>query len=259
MKNLQFALVLCVSLPAFAGMVSKPVAYQVGKDQFEGVLIFDDAVKTPRPGVLLVPNWLGINAANLKQAELVAGQKYVVFVADVFGKTSRPKNMEEAGKMSGALKADRKVLRERATKALETFKAQGKAAPVDTTKLAAIGFCFGGTTAVELARAGAKLNAVVSFHGGLDSPSPADGKNITAKVLALHGADDPYVPMKDVDAFEAELKAAKVDYQIVKYSGTVHSFTDVDAHMAGQAEYNPVSAKRAYEAMNAFFNEVFAG
>lgn len=253
------AMTFAVALPAAAAVVSKPVAYTIGKDAFEGVLIFDDAVKTTRPGVLLVPNWLGINAANLKQAEMIAGQKYVVFVADMYGKTARPKNQDEAGKASGAIKGDRKLMRERVNKALDTFKAQAKTTPFDLSKLGAIGFCFGGTTAIELARSGAKVSGVVAFHAGLDSPTPADGKNITAKVLALSGADDPYQPAKDLEAFETEMRTNKVDWQLVKYGGAVHSYTDVDAHLAGQTDYNPTVAKRAYEAMNSFFTELFSG
>jgi len=240
-------------------MVSKPIAYSIGKEAFEGVLIFDDSVKTPRPGLLLVPNWLGVTPANLKQAEMIAGSRYVIFVADVYGKTARPKNQEEAGKISGQLKNDRKTLRERAAKSLEVLKAQAKTAPLDVTKLGAIGFCFGGTTAIELARAGAKIGGVAAFHAGLDSPTPADGKNISAKILALHGADDPYNPAKDLEAFENEMRSNKVDWQLVKYGGAVHSFTDVDAHKAGEADYNEKVAKRAYESMNTFFAELFAG
>jgi dienelactone hydrolase len=259
MRTLLLALTLCVALPAAAGVVSKPVAYTIGKDAYEGVLVYDDAVKTARPGLLLVPNWLGITPANVKQAELVAGSKYVVFVADTYGKNTRPKTQEDAGKMSGALKADRKTLRERIVKAFDIMKSQAKVANIDTAKLGAVGFCFGGTTAIELARTGAKIAGVAAFHAGLDSPTPADGKNITAKILALHGADDPYNPAANVEAFENEMRTNKVDWQLVKYGGAVHSFTDVDAHMAGQADYNPVVAKRAYEAMNAFFGELFAG
>ncbi len=250
---------LSVAVPAVAGVVSKPVAYTIGKEAYEGVLIFDDSVKTQRPGLLLVPNWLGINAANLKQAEMIAGSKYVVFVADVYGKAVRPKNQEEAGKVSGQLKADRKTLRVRVAKGLEVLKAQAKTAPLEVNKLGAIGFCFGGTTAIELARSGGKIAGVVAFHAGLDSPTPADGKNISAKILALHGADDPFNAAQDLEAFESEMRTNKVDWQLVKYGGAVHSFTDVDAHAAGQADYNEKVAKRAYDAMNTFFAEVFAG
>lgn len=257
MKTLLMAVSLAASVPAMARVVSKPVAYSIGKEAFEGVLVYDDAVKTTRPGLLLVPNWLGVTPENVKQAELVAGSKYVVFVADMYGKNARPKDMAEAGKVSGAVKANRKLMRERVTKALDVMKAQTKTVAIDDKKMGAIGFCFGGTSAIELARSGAKIGGVVSFHGGLDSPTPADGKNISAKILALHGADDPFNSAADLEAFENEMRTNKVDWQLVKYGGAVHSFTDVDAHMAGKSDYNPVVAKRAYQAMNDFFAEVF--
>jgi dienelactone hydrolase len=244
------------SLPAMAAMTSKKVPYELEKTKFEGVLVFDDAASaTPRPGLLLVPNWLGINEANLKQAELVAARGYVVFVADLFGTQGRPKNQEEAGKAAGAVRGNRPLMRQRMGKALEVFLAQK--APVDSKRLGAIGFCFGGTGALELARSGGKIAGVVSFHGGLGSPTPDDAKNITAKVLALHGADDPNVPPEEVAAFQAEMRAAKVDWQLVAFGNAVHSFTDVDAKMPGRAEYNPVVAARAYRMMDDFFAEAF--
>lgn len=252
-------LAVLVSVPASAAVVAKTVAYEVGKTKMEGILMFDDSVKTPRPGLVVVPNWLGINVANIKQAEGLVGTKYVLFIADMYGKDARPKNQEEAGKAAGAVKGDRKLMRERAAKALEVLKAQAKIAPLDVSKLGAFGFCFGGTSVLELARSGAKLAGVVSLHGGLDTPNPADAKNITGKVLALHGADDPYVPAKDVAAFEEEMRAAKIDWQLVKYGNSVHSFTDVDANTPGQAMYNPASTRRAYEAMDRFFAETFGG
>ena len=129
----------------------------------------------------------------------------------------------------------------------------------DTDKMAAIGYCFGGTTVLELARSGTNLKGVVSFHGGLDSPSPQDGKNIKAKLLILHGADDPYVPSKDVDAFIKELKDAKVDWQMVSYSGAVHAFTmpEVGNDVSTGAAYNENADKRSWENMKIFFNEIF--
>jgi dienelactone hydrolase len=251
------AVAVLAAAPAFAKMVQKPVAYDLEKTKFEGVLIYDDAVKTPRPGLVLVPNWLGINAANLKQAEEVAGQKYVVFVADMFGKTARPKNPEEAGKAVGALKNDRKLIRARVNKALEALLAD-KTAPLTAGKVGAVGFCFGGTAALELARSGAKIGAAVSIHGGLSSPTPADAKAIQAKVLALHGADDPNVPPEEVAAFEDEMRKGGIDWQLVAFGNAVHSFTDPDAKTPGKSQYNPVVARRAYEMMNNFFAEAFA-
>jgi len=255
---LRTALLLAlVAVPSLAAVVKKPVAWSIGEAKYEGVLLYDDAVKTPRPGLLLVPNWMGVTPANVKQAEELAGQRYVILVADVYGATSRPKSPEEAGKLAGGLKANRAQLRQRAAKALEVLLAQAKTAPLDAAKVGAIGFCFGGTTALELARSGAKLGGVVSFHGGLDSPKPEDGKNIKARVLALHGADDPSVSDADLKAFEEELRAAKVDWQLVKFGGAVHSFTDVDANTPGRSQYNAPVAKRAYQLMNEFFAETW--
>jgi dienelactone hydrolase len=129
---------------------------------------------------------------------------------------------------------------------------------VDGARLAAIGYCFGGTAALELARSGALVAGVVTFHGGLGSPTPADARNIKAKVLALHGADDPYVPEAEVKGFEEELRAAGVDWQLVKYSGAVHSFTNPDAggDNSKGAAYNATADRRSWEAMKAFFAEV---
>lgn len=250
----KLLLLALLSLPAFA--VTKKVPYELDKTKFEGVLIYEEGAK-PKPALVLVPNWLGINDANIKQAELIASRGYVVFVADMYGTTGRPKNQEEAGKAAGAVKGDRKLMRARVKKALDVLLAQ-KGVPLDDKKLGAIGFCFGGTGALELARAGAKVAGVVSFHGGLGSPTPEDAKNITAKVLALHGADDPFVPAEEVTSFEAEMRAAKIDWQLVSYGNAVHSFTDVDANMDGKAKYNPQVTTRAYAAMDTFFAEAFA-
>jgi dienelactone hydrolase len=250
------ALALFLSSPAFAAMVQKIVAYEVNKTPLEGVLIYDDASKTPRPGVVVVPNWMGITPANLEQAKLIAGTKYVVFVADMYGKSSRPKNPDEAGKAAGSVKGDPAVMRARIAAAYETFKAQ-KVPQLDAKKVGAVGFCFGGTAVLELARSGSPITAVVSIHGGIGPLKGTEPPNeVKAHVLALHGADDPFVPAKDVEAFENEMRTAKADWELVKYANSVHSFTDPDANASGQAQYNPLTAKRAYAAMNAFFDEL---
>lgn len=243
------------SLPALAALTQKKVAYELDKTKFEGVLVYEEGGK-PKPGLVLVPNWLGVTEANLKQAELIAARGYTVFVADMYGITGRPKNQDEAGKAAGAVKGNRALMRARVKKALEVLLAQ-KGIPLDEKKLGAIGFCFGGTGALELARSGAKVQGVVSFHGGLSSPTPDDAKNIVGKVLALHGADDPFVPAEEVALFEAEMRTAKVDWQLVAYGNAVHSYTDVDANTPGKAQYNPAVAARAYLAMDAFFAEAF--
>ncbi len=253
--NARALFLTLLSLPAFAAMTQKKVPYELDKTKFEGVLVYDDAAAL-KPGLVLVPNWLGINEANLKQAELVAARGYVVFVADMYGTAGRPKNMDEAGKAAGAVKGNRALMRQRVKKSLELLVAS-KGVPLDVKKIGAIGFCFGGTSALELARSGAKIAGVVSFHGGLGSPTPEDAKNISGKVLALHGADDPNVPPEEVASFEAEMRAAKVDWELVAFGNTVHSFTDPDANMPGKAQYNPVVATRAYALMDTFFAEAF--
>lgn len=255
-----FLLVLFFSLPAMAAIVTKRVPYELDKIRFEGVLLYEAnpaaSVSPSVPGLVLVPNWLGVTEANIKQAELVAARGYVVFVADMYGLEGRPKNQEEAGKSAGALKDNRALMRKRVNKALQVLLGQ-KGIPLDTARLGAIGFCFGGTAALELARSGAKVGGVVSFHGGLSSPAPSEARAISAKVLALHGADDPFVPPEEVSSFEAEMRQAKVDWQLVVFGNAVHSFTDVDANMAGKAQYNPQVASRAYSLMDAFFKEAF--
>lgn len=256
MKTSLLLAVLLMTQPAVARIVETKVPWQLSGKSFEGVLLYDDATKDKRPGLVLVPNWLGVTEANLRQAKEVAAMGYVVLVADMFGKGAQPKTQDDAGKAAGALKADRPLMRARVGRALEALLKS--AAPLDASKVGAIGFCFGGTSALELARSGAKVAGVVSFHGGLSSPTPADAKNITGRVLALHGADDPFVPPDEVKAFEDELHATKVDWQLVKFGNAVHSFTDPDAKMTGKAEYNPKAARRAYQLMNTFFAEAFA-
>jgi dienelactone hydrolase len=165
--------------------------------------------------------------------------------------------MQQAGEFAGIYKKDRSLYRRRLNLGLEQLKSQKNVA---AGKIAAIGYCFGGTGVLELARSGADISGVVSFHGGLDSPTPEDGKNIKAKILVCHGADDPFVPAKDIDAFKAELTAAKVDWQMISYSNAVHSFTQP---MAGNdnsrgAAYNEKADHRSWKAMRQFFDEAFA-
>ena len=257
MKRVLGVMVGLMALTATAKPVQKPVKYELDGTKFEGVLVYDDAVKGSRPGLVMVPNWLGINAPSLKHATEIAGKQYIVFVTDMYGESVRPKNQQEAGQAAGAVKGDRNLMRARVNKALEVLRTEGKAAGVDTKKLGAIGFCFGGTSVLELARSGTPIAGVVSFHGGLDAPMPATEGAVKAKVLALHGADDPYVPAAEVSGFEDEMRKAKVDWELVAYGGAVHSFSEREANAPGQAQYNEKAAKRSFLAMNNFFAEVF--
>lgn len=243
---------------AEAAVVVKPVPYEIDGEAFEGLLIYDDAVTTPRPGLLMVPNWLGVSEDSAKKAARAAGDKYVVFMADMYGKAVRPSNVDEAKAAATLVRGDRPLMRKRAQAAVEVLKAQTAQVALDVSKLGAIGFCFGGGAVLELARSGADLKGFVSFHGNLDTPNPNDAQNIKAPVLVLHGADDPAVPQEQVDGFIAEMKAAKADWQLVSYGGAVHSFTSPVANVPGRNEYHPVVAARAFKAMNELFDEVFA-
>jgi dienelactone hydrolase len=239
-----------------AAIVEQPLEYKSGEVVCEGWQAYDEAVTGKRPGVLIVHQWTGISDHEKEAARKLAALGYNVLVADIYGKGVRPQP-PAAGKEAGKYKADRPLLRARVNAALDVL---GHDARTDAAKLAATGYCFGGTTVIELARSGAAVKGVVSFHGGLDSPTPADGKNIKAKVLALHGADDPYVPAKDVAAFEAELKAAGVDYKLVKYPGAVHSFTHkaAGADNSKGAAYNAEADRDSWFQMVGFLERSFA-
>src|SRR5437868_5500671 len=197
-----------------AEIVTKTVEYKQGDTTLEGFVAYDNSVKTARPGVLIVHQWKGLGDYEKMRAEMLAKMGYVAFACDIYGKGVRPSSMQEAAAQAGKYKGDRALLRKRVKAGLETLlKQQG----VDSKHVAAMGYCFGGTTALELARSGADVAGVVSFHGGLGTPTPEDAKNIKGKVLALHGADDPNVPPAEVAGFEKEMRDAKVDWELVAY------------------------------------------
>jgi dienelactone hydrolase len=239
-----------------AGIVFKPIEYKDGETVLQGLSVYDDSITGKRPAVLVVHQWMGLGDYEKKRAEMLAKLGYNVFAADIYGKGVRPKNFQEAGSMATKYKSDRPLLRSRVQAALAVLAGNGM---TDPKRIAAIGYCFGGTTVLELARSGADVSAVVSFHGGLNTPTPTDAKNIKAKVLALHGADDPNVPPAEVAAFEEEMRQAHVDWQLVAYGGAVHSFTDWNAGSDNSkgAAYNQHADLRSWEAMKQLFAEVF--
>ncbi len=257
MKTTPLLVLLLASLlPATAAVQSGPVEYQHGGVTLEGWQAHDDAKSGKRPGVLVVHQWKGLTGYEKKRAEMLAQLGYNVFCVDIYGQGIRPANPKDAGAEAGKYKGNRALLRDRVNAGLEVLK---RSPFTDPKRIVALGYCFGGTTVIELARSGADVAGIVSFHGALDSPTPADGKNIKCRVLALHGADDPFVPARDVDAFCAEMRAAKVDWQLVSYGGAVHSFTLWDAgnDNAKGAAYNEKADQRSWEAMKAFFAELF--
>ena len=244
------------ALTAMAQIHTELIEYKHGDAVLEGYLAYDTGIKGKRPGVLIVHQWKGLTDYEKKRTEMLAKLGYNVFALDIYGKGIRPQSSQEAGAEAGKYKSNRDLLRVRAQAGLAVLQ---KHELTDPKRVAAIGYCFGGTTVIELARSGADVAGVVSFHGGLDSPHPEDGRNIKCKILALHGADDPNVPPKDLAAFEDEMRQAKVDWQLVKYGGAVHSFTDWNAGDNPQqgAAYNEKADRRSWEAMKQFFAEIF--
>ena len=230
-------------------VVVEPVHYSDGDAKLDGSIVYDKSLKGPRPGVVVVHDWMGPSDYTILRASQLATLGYVAFVADIYGADTRPKNPEEASKAAGKFKGDRQLLRKRVKLALAELR---KSSHVNSKKIAAIGYCFGGTTVLELARSGADVAGVVTFHGGLDSLNPA-------KVLVLHGADDPSVSPENLSAFEKELRDANVDWELVKLGNSVHSFSNPGAgsNKASGNAYNAEADRRSFELMKGFFKEIF--
>jgi len=243
-------------LPAQATLRTSNIVYRQGDALLEGYLAYDDSIPGKRPGVLVVHEWTGLGPYTKMRAEQLAKLGYVAFAADIYGKGVRPQNPAEAGKTAALYRNDRALTRSRIQAALELLRGQKQ---VDPDKIAAIGYCFGGMVALELARSGSDINGVVSFHGSLDTPNPADAKNIKCKVLVLHGGDDPNVTPEQVLAFWQAMRQAGVNWQINVYGGAVHSFTNPASgnDPSKGAAYNSQADKRSWRAMQDFFDEIF--
>jgi dienelactone hydrolase len=239
---------------ARAEMKTEVVEYRHGDVVLEGYLAYDDSFQGKRPGVLVVHEWYGHTPYVRKRAEQLARLGFVAFASDMYGKGVLAKDAKEAAALAGIYMGDRKLMRARAAAGLDVLRRRPE---VDPARLAAIGYCFGGTTVLELARSGADLASVVSFHGLLNTPNPGDARNIKGKVLVLHGGDDPFVPMKQVEAFQEEMRKGGVDWEFVTYGGAVHRFTNPEAgsdNSKGVA-YNELADRRSWQAMKAFFAE----
>ncbi len=248
-------LVTCVCSTLQAEIQTKKVEYRDGDVVLQGMMAWDDTI-AKAPGVLIVHQWMGLTEYEEGRAKQLAKLGFVAFALDIYGKGIRPTTVPEAGKQATIYKTDRNLYRRRLQLGLDQLRGQ---AMTDTKKIAAIGYCFGGTGVLELARSGADINGVVSFHGGLDSLHPEEAKKIKAKILICHGADDPFVPVNEIEAMKKEFADADLDWQMIYYSEAVHSFTQP---MAGNdtsrgAAYQERADKRSWQAMNQFFNEIF--
>ncbi len=258
MKTILGGLIMAVLIAtgAQAEVRTERIEYKHGHTLLEGFLAYDDTVTGKRPGVLVVHEWWGLNDYAKRRAEQLARLGYVAFCLDMYGKGKVTADPKVAGEWAGVFRNDRPLGRARAAAGLEVLKSRPQ---VDPARIAAIGYCFGGTVVLEMARSGADLKGVVSFHGGLATPTPADARNIKGKVLVLHGADDLFEQPSEIAAFQEEMRQASVDWQMVYYGSAVHSFTNPESGKAGikGVGYNEAADRRSWLAMRNFFDEIF--
>ncbi|HLJ94381.1 MAG TPA: dienelactone hydrolase family protein [Gemmataceae bacterium] len=250
------AAVVAVPALADAAVQTKKVSYKHGNLDCQGFLAWDDAVQGRRPGVLVVHEWWGLNDYARSRAEQLAKLGYVAFAADMYGEGKIAQHPKEAGEMANHVRANVDDWRQRAATALEVLKSQPQC---DPKNLAAIGYCFGGSTALQLAYSGADLKAVATFHAALPTPSDADVKHIKATILVCNGADDSFIPSQAIQAFRGALDKGHVQYEFVNYPGAVHSFTVADAEKHGLAgmKYDKAADQDSWKRMQALFKDKF--
>lgn len=254
MKNSAILLFATILFSNTINAQLKPVKYTDGSQALNG--LFAKAVKksSQNPGILLLPAWLGIDKASKDIAENLSKLGYNVFIADIYGEGNYPKNTTEAGKQAGYYKKNYEIYQKRINAALQELIKSG----ANPDNIVAIGYCFGGTGVLEAARGHLNLKGVASFHGGLGKDATRPVEPITAKVLVCHGADDPFESKEEITAFQQEMRDSKADWQMIYYANAVHSFTNPEAGSDNSkgAAYNPVAAKRSFEHLQLFLNEV---
>jgi dienelactone hydrolase len=237
------------------GIKSRLVEYNDGKSVLEGMLLWDDAVSAPRPGVLVSHAWSGRSDYEEGKARRLAELGYVAFALDLYGKGVRGSSVEENSALMQPFLDDRAMLQRRLLVSVDTLRQQDE---VDDTKIAAVGFCFGGLCVLDIARTGQALAGIVSFHGLLGAPANTSGNTVKAKVLVLHGWDDPMAPPEDVLALTRELSDGRADWQLHAYGNTMHAFTNSDANDPAMGTvYNAAADQRSWIAMRDFLAELF--
>jgi dienelactone hydrolase len=240
-------------------MKTEKIRYPMGALTAEGALIYDEKVFGKRPAVLMAPNWMGMTDDAIARGKLVAGDRYVVLVADMYGQGNRPADFGEAAKLANPLRENAVEQRKRIRAAYDAMIAEaGKRNLIDGHR-AAIGFCFGGGNVLELARDGADIAAAVSIHGDLKTTHAANKDAVKAKLLVAHGAPDPVTPKADRDGFESEMDAAGAKWQMLVFSGTYHAYTDQGSDVPGVAGWDEPACRQTYALTHQFIADAFAG
>lgn len=241
-------------------MTVERIDYRAGAVTAKGALVYDDKVSGRRPLLLVAPNWLGVTEEAIKRAQSMAGSKYVAFVADMYGGGKIATAPQESGALANALREDAPERRRRVLAALEALRRESDARGIgDLSRQAAAGFCFGGGNVLELARAGAGIQAVICAHGDLVTPMPAQPGDIKAAVCVLHGSKDPVVPKADRDAFEAEMESCGAKWQMLVFGGLLHSFCEIESDVPGIACYDAGAARQSFAMIDEFAAAAFAG
>ncbi len=253
MKNNILLLITIFSMQVTHSQL-KPIAYADGNQKLNGFGIEAKTTTTKKAGVLILPAWKGIDNHSKEVAQQLSDMNYIVFVADIYGEGNYPTNTQEAGKLSGFYKNNFLDYQRRIELALQQLIKLG----ANPDQIVVIGYCFGGTGALEVARSKMKVRGVVSFHGGLEKEVSRFSNPITAKVLVLHGADDPYVSKQSITDFQNEMRMAKADWQMIYYADAVHAFTEISAgnDPSKGAAYNEKADKRSWEHFKLFLIEV---
>jgi dienelactone hydrolase len=251
------AMVVAVAVPVRAEVKTRTISYEYEGVQFKGHLAWDDAIKGKRPGVLLVHEWWGLNDYARQRSEQLAKLGYVAFACDMYGEGKHTEHPREAMQFATEVRKNVAVWQGRAQAGLKVLKDQEQ---VDANKLAAIGYCFGGSTALQLAYTGADLKAVVTFHAALPAADAEQAKAIKAKILVCHGAADKFIPEEAAVNFREALEKAKVDYAMVYFGNATHSFSvkGIDDKKVSGLSYNAEADRRSWQYMRLLFDEVFA-
>jgi dienelactone hydrolase len=240
-------------------MTVETIRYQAGNVTGHGALVWNEKVSGKRPLLLVMTNWLGVTEIAVKRAAKMAGDKYVAFVADMYGNGKTSAGPPESQDLMMAVRSDRVEGRKRVVAGLNTLVAEANKRGIgDASRKAAVGFCFGGGNVLELARTGADIDAVICLHGDLATTMPAKAGDIKAAVFVIHGSKDPVAPKADRDALEAELDGSGANWQMLDFGGRLHSFSEEETMMKGIAEYHAGAAHQTYRMLDDFIQDAFA-